>query len=360
MSPAIDYDAGTRNNYHLPLAGNTYLYFTNTQARLISQAFEVNNTSNALNTGGQCIAFRHPQNIESGHLTVTDTVTTPSGRKLRVEGLTKIFEDHCKIAKLDTKTPREVKTDSDDENKETGESNPNAAPYAAMSGDAIMMTLPPSSVSQASQLQTSMPLSAKEGVYICNHLQSVENKFESADQRIVLFAEDSPSTLSVTENNAWVGLADFAGNLGKYPTSLRTYFDSTGAYFSGLDKEASLTVKFTRIIEITPNANSGFRLLVQPAPSYDIEALMTYVNVVSKLPVACPWAENGFGEWWRKVLSVVSKVRGVLTPFAKPLMGALDVASAATGLPIGPAVRGFYNGAATIGDTITDLTRDMK
>jgi len=331
VSPAYDNSGDDKANMVLPLPGDTTVYWTNTQARLISQAFEVANTSSALSKGGTLVCFRHPQNVELSHLSLVDTVTSA-----KIDGLVKIH--------------KKGEDDSDDEKKPVS-----VVPYTGFSSDAIIVSPPPSSFETASKLTTSIGMPASEGCYIVNHMQNVQNDYEAADQRVVLFANDSASAISSSVPNSWVSIHDYAGVIGRPMTEMRQYFDCTGAYFKGLPAAATLQVYITRIIEVSPGPNSGYRLLQNPAPSYDVQALMSYINIARSLPVACPFAENGFGDWWRKVVAIASKVTKALSPFSKPLMGALDVASMATGMPISSAVRNVYRGGESIGDAISAM-----
>jgi len=95
----------------------------------------------------------------------------------------------------------------------------------------------------------------------------------------------------------------------------------TGAFFTGLDPAAELTINFNYVIERFPNRVSTFRRLAQPSPKWDVPALELYSEIVRKLPVGTIVRQNGFGDWISGIANIAASVLKMIPHPVPQLIG---------------------------------------
>lgn len=105
---------------------------------------------------------------------------------------------------------------------------------------------------------------------------------------------------------------------------------TTGAYFTGLSPQTTLTITWRVAIERLPSANKPFMLsLASPSASYDPDALALYSLICTRLPPGCPQNFNDLGKWFGMVADVAKEV----LPHAFPLVGAAQMMLSHLGKP---------------------------
>lgn len=179
----------------------------------------------------------------------------------------------------------------------------------------IVTRLPPANPAQAMSIPGSDKRAAEEGAYIpFRFSKGRENPPVDPQQMRRAFFPTSPFA---SGQPAWGVGASVAyatvGSGGKVP--LIAYhqpipFDSSGAYFSGLNANSSLDVTLRLFIEgfPTPSANQALVSLAVPCPPMDERACEIYSKVCAQLPPGVPVSQNADGTWWRDLLKTVSSI----------------------------------------------------
>lgn len=86
-------------------------------------------------------------------------------------------------------------------------------------------------------------------------------------------------------------------------------YDTTGAYFVGLNTNSVLEVTLRIFIEVFPTpANTSLVVMASPSPAFDPLAMEIYSQVLRELPPGVPVTMNPNGEWWEKVLLKISEL----------------------------------------------------
>lgn len=176
---------------------------------------------------------------------------------------------------------------------------------------------PPATQADAMRLKTSRTWDAKDGIYSTVFQSSVDNPLTQMSNSATLFTKDSDPGVATTLWMSEVGITQMPVAVGAYtPLANKTMpYDITGAFFTGLSNQTSLTIKLRVYVERAP----GFSLpdlapLASPSAGYDIKALEMYAQAINSLPAAVKVDENAAGDWWRAVGSVLKHVAGpVLT-----------------------------------------------
>lgn len=105
---------------------------------------------------------------------------------------------------------------------------------------------------------------------------------------------------------------------------------TTGAYFTGLSPQTTLTVTWRVGFERLPSANKPFMLtLASPSASYDPDALALYSLICTRLPPGVPQNFNDAGRWFKMITDVAKDV----LPHAFPLVGAAQMILTHLGRP---------------------------
>lgn len=194
---------------------------------------------------------------------------------------------------------------------------------------------PPATQADALRLKTSRTWDAKDGVYSTLFQSSVDNPLVQDSTQATFFSKDSDpgaaSTLWASEFLARSSPIAY----GYVPSANKNMpYDITGAFFTGLSPQTTLTIKLRLYVERAP----GFSLpdlapLATPSAGYDTRALELYAQVINSLPAAVKVNENAAGDWWRAVTSVLSHVAG----------------------PLGVALNSFVPGAGIVGSAVQSL-----
>jgi len=118
-----------------------------------------------------------------------------------------------------------------------------------------------------------------------------------------------------------------AATTGAQLTKLNN-MDFSGAYFSGLSDQASLTITTKVFLESFPNAFSSDITLARQVTDFDPVALELYNRCMAELPVGVRLAENPLGEWFDEILKGIETfapmlsgipVVGTIANIAKPI-----------------------------------------
>jgi hypothetical protein len=85
-------------------------------------------------------------------------------------------------------------------------------------------------------------------------------------------------------------------------------YNTSGAFFTGLSKETSLTLNAIYYIERFPTpAESDLVVIAQPSPSPDPVARMLYAEMMRTMPPGVKVADNADGDWFYELVSGAAK-----------------------------------------------------
>lgn len=209
---------------------------------------------------------------------------------------------------------------------------PPATSYGSVSGKRFPQ--PPPTQADAMRMKTSRTWDAREGVYSTVFQSSVDNPLVQMSNQQVLFGKDADPGVAAAAWGSPLAAVPGPANPTVYaPLATKTTpFDVTGAFFTGLSNQTSLTVKLRLYVERAPGWNlPDLAPLASPSAGYDIAALELYAQAINALPAAVKVSENGAGDWWRAVT-------GVLKHVAAPAGALLNTVVPGAGL-IGSAVQ---------------------
>lgn len=193
------------------------------------------------------------------------------------------------------------------------------------SAKSVILANPPVSSSEAIDIMGSVQWEAKEGCYMVPVLTSDTNDAVSLTPLIPIVSEGGvrycPLINTVGANK------QITCNV----TGVQSPWSMCGAFFSGLDPSASLTINFIYFIERFPNKVSSIKRLCYPSPPFDDRALEVYSDVAREIPVGVMVKDNGAGDWIAGIAKIVGNVASLIPhPVAQTIgMGAKFVGNLA-------------------------------
>jgi len=296
-------------------------------SRLISAGFEVVNTTSPLNQQGSCLVYRQNAPVD-----------------------------------------RQFKWNTQDSG---GQGNILLLPGGSTAwagvpvGDTFMSFRgPPAYVQDAMLLPDARQWHAKEGCYVVARQQGDENPFDYPESiQCVALGGDfvmpgysrasfaSPgvpyTALGPPPYRSWVdnGSATPAAAGAVNPSLAKKYvpFDVSGAFFTGLSLETTLTVNCRWIVERAPTrSESDLIVIAKPSPEYDETAFRLYTEARRRMPPGVMLKDNWRGSWFSDIVSTVKD--DVLPALAQkdPRVGALM--SAVSAIKEGVKKRGKKGG----------------
>jgi len=86
-----------------------------------------------------------------------------------------------------------------------------------------------------------------------------------------------------------------------------------GYAFTGLATGIPIVIRLKQYVEATINPSSSFAQFTDKSPSEDCTALAIVANIQKTLPVMVPVTMNGFGDWWRKIMSMIGSAGRIVS-----------------------------------------------
>jgi hypothetical protein len=250
-----------------------FTYLAGGSTRVLSKAFEVHNTTNQLNIGGSVCVYRSAAPIPYG-------------------------------------------------NRRTG-SLTGAVLSNTNSFGLVTLTDVPISLSEALLNPGAQQWLAKDGCYNVAIMAAQTNEPHDEHQTLIT-ARDAVTTANTDFVNSYVPVS----NPGIIPQPLGTVkcfspFFLTGAYFTGLPANSTLTVNLIYIIErFVDSTNLDLITMANPSPYYDPIALELYSKSAARLPHGVKASENADGDWIKNIADVLGSFGVPGMPLVK---GAVDL-----------------------------------
>jgi hypothetical protein len=263
--------------------------YTDGDYRIVSQGFEVINTTSELNIQGLCTCYRTPvPDLEAA--TTANVVATKTG---------------------------------------------GAATVAWGAVSYLPIDSPPITISEALKLPNTKQWKAKEGCYVVAHVNSDCNPVENNNwvnplvQRLVASNNyDAPRPTAV---------AAAAATYLSFREVSWAPMDISGSFFTGLSLQTTLTINWNIYIERFPSKlQDDLVVLAKPSPAYCPMVFEVYKAIAQNLPVGVPQKENGLGDWFRDAVATISDV---VTPVMSMIPHPYAQAGAALSKGIGGMVR---------------------
>lgn len=184
--------------------------------------------------------------------------------------------------------------------------------------DFCCIASPPANLQEAVLLAGTQIWKAEDGVYIPSTQSTIQNPPAQAEPRVIAYkiGESGPNTAFTTAIGVDAPTVT-VGSASRFNprNQLMAPFNLTGAYFTGLSPETTLTVTAVWYIERFPvTSDRDLVVLARPCASYDPMAFQLYLEALNQMPIGCKQGENPLGEWFR---GVVNKIAGAAAPALK-------------------------------------------
>ncbi len=173
----------------------------------------------------------------------------------------------------------------------------------------------PSTPAEAVLMKGTRQWAAADGAYVVVPLSDIHNPFTSPSHEACMFETSMPvntGELALTQAMYATGAPALdASNLNSAYGAQNKFipYNSCGLFLTGLSPTTTLRIKMKLVVERAPTfADTALAPLASPSAAYDATVLSIYSAALASLPVAVPVAMNGFGDWFREVLSVVGNV----------------------------------------------------
>jgi hypothetical protein len=185
-------------------------------------------------------------------------------------------------------------------------------------GSANHFAMPPCTVQQAQLYSGSRVWEAAEGCYVPFRFHSMDVPPTTYQSVPFILDNVTPGTALTWDNMCSADLvtpvvpgttSGLVSNVSIGPVKYNTMHNQ-GAYFTGLSEQTSLTVVLHLDLEVFPSSDSTLISLATPSASYDPVALDLAAKTQTMLPVAVMRRDNDAGDWFRKIMKVVSTVSG--------------------------------------------------
>lgn len=118
-------------------------------------------------------------------------------------------------------------------------------------------------------------------------------------------------------------------------------FSPVQIWFTGLSPQTTLTINFRTIVEYFPAVGSTLLPLAAPSPVFDPKVLSLYSAIAARAPYAVPVEENNAGDYFRKILVVMSEALRLTAP----MFGQYAPLAAIGSTAMGNASRFFSSGS---------------
>lgn len=248
-------------------------YYSSGPTRVLAKAFEVHNTTPQLNVGGSVAVYRQCSSTPCNEHEVINLVNS-AGQTV-------------------------------------------SAAYSR-----AHLSSPPTVLSDVMILAGAQQWNAKEGCY-CVPIMNSQTNNPQEEERMVTYANDGGNA----SQKVWINAVS-VGNATGYPRpvdandTLLSPFFLSGAYFTGLPPNSTLTVNAIWILERFIDSASELVTLTQPSPYYDPIALELYSKSAGRLPAGVKVGWNADGDWIKNIADVLSTFGVPGMPLVK---GAVDL-----------------------------------
>lgn len=296
--------------------------YTQGSSRVISQAFELRDTTAAIYRQGSLTAWRQAQGRELSAYHVIDTTIATGTNHLDFTG--------------------------------------------------VAIRFPPSTSAQAMLYPGSFTHKAEEGIYSISTFNSDDNPPYSSSYSIPVYhncdQDDRSGPSTVNGNLAFYpnppGRIGHVYNVGATAVNESQYFcppckiipiNTHGCILAGLNPQSTYELTTISVIESFPSISEDVLTLATPSSQFDGMALKLYSHAMMGMPVALPVGENATGDWFFDIINKVGRflapvLSAVPHPMAKSMGEVARVAGESAGNMMTP--NGTKNLSYTTGKAV--------
>jgi len=179
----------------------------------------------------------------------------------------------------------------------------------------IELVDPPEHATIALDLPGSLQWEAKDGVYVVPVFIEEDNMPGDFDVGGVVSLDADEGTLfsAISTRGTLAYVAD-SQRTARIPTSL------SGAYFTGLSPETTLTVNLILYVETFPYLDNSLKRVASPSCPEDYVAIKTYTQLARYLPTGVPVNDNFVGAF----IAGLSRLAQLVVPQIPRLLGGLS------------------------------------
>jgi len=200
--------------------------------------------------------------------------------------------------------------------------NANGIATQSVRPDTRLFRGPPARESVAYLTPNAVKRPAKEGAYVTCIQDGLENPLEYPTGRTHMYLGGDPAPYAAPDFT--LGLTTPYTTFGGSPIPNAfsgTRFHMGGAIFTGLQKQAVLSLNVRFVMERAPTVTeSDLYVLARPAPAYDPVAFALYTEAMRLMPVGVRLRDNALGDWFKSVVSTVSDKLAPVMKHAMPLL----------------------------------------
>lgn len=254
------------NSTTVPTLESTNLAVPNTvfegKSRVLSQGFEVCNTSNALYKNGSVTCFELPCDIPQDKVTYNIMNGVGQG-----------------------------------------------------SGSFVESPLGPGTIASATQIPGAKTWEAKDGCYVVCRQANLLNP-PKTPQHVGSYTPNVDQAHLYPSNTPTAFAGQFTSPpetpSGAVNQSFPIPFHMKGAYFTNLSEQTTLKVCYNVWVERFPNVDQyDLMSLATESCDYDVEALEAWSNISAQMPCGVTFEENGLGDWFTgEVASLIDSLTG--------------------------------------------------
>lgn len=176
--------------------------------------------------------------------------------------------------------------------------------------DFLMMSRLPTSPQEALALPNTKQWKAKEGCYLVGRFNDdiTSTRNDSYVQPVFRFRNVSQGVEEVYLPTT-AELNRYGGTYGSFRELQWANMDISGAFFTGLNFQTTLTINWNIYIERFPSIyENDLVVLAKPSPEFDPMVFEAYKAISQEMPVGCMQKENGLGDWFRDAVATVADV----------------------------------------------------
>jgi hypothetical protein len=188
---------------------------------------------------------------------------------------------------------------------------------------------------------------AEQGAYVVSRLQTDDVDVSCNGWAVQPFVNGGDSSSAGLNLGPIPTLDNYNATANVFGNVFWTNFEMSGALFTGLSLQSTLTVNQNLLVERHPDPSIvDLIVLARPPPCRDESALALYKHLATKLPTGVPVAMNGLGEWFADALSTAAD-------FIAPVMSVLPGPLGAIGAGIS-GVNAAYKSGKGIGTQVKE------
>lgn len=172
------------------------------------------------------------------------------------------------------------------------------------------------SVADLSSVPGSSTWPAADGVYAIPRMIEIPTEiahYTSGYNRVPIFYGSGGNSATPEPDGSYP--CSFLNKfIPRFPAMSPSGFSPIQSMFTGLSPQTTLTITYRTIVEYFPSTGSALLPLAEPSPTFDPKVFELYSAVIRDAPYAVPVGQNAMGDYFRKVMKILSATLDATTP----------------------------------------------